>query len=75
MKISETLLKKIERHGEVDFPIEACGLLVGTFDAIVDAIPSPNLAASSNEFLIDAALSWRPSGQALACAQGSTSAG
>lgn len=59
MKISENLLKQIERHGEVDFPKEACGLLIGTFDAIVDAIPSKNLACSDNEFLIDPALHLR----------------
>ena len=56
MKISDALLKQIERHGEADFPREACGLLVGTSDTIAEAVPSRNLAASENEFLIDPAL-------------------
>ena len=59
MKISEHLLRQIERHGEVDFPFEACGLLIGTFDAIVDATPSRNLATSDHEFLIDPELHLR----------------
>ena len=59
MKISDAVLKQIERHGEADFPREACGRLVGTSDMIADAVPSRNLAASENEFLIDPVLQLR----------------
>lgn len=59
MRISQKLLKQIEHHGEAEFPKEACGLLIGTPEIIVDAIPSQNLAASDSEFLINPALQLR----------------
>ena len=55
MKISRTLLNKIEAEALAAYPKEACGLLVGRpgGDEIVDAIPSCNLASGEDEFLID----------------------
>lgn len=58
MKISRTLLNRIEGEALAAAPREACGLLTGRAGGndILDAIPSPNLAEAPNHFLIDPAV-------------------
>ena len=58
MRISQNLLTRIEGEAQKAYPKEACGFLIGTAggDAILDAIPSPNLSQRDNEFQIDAPL-------------------
>jgi proteasome lid subunit RPN8/RPN11 len=47
-------LDSIAAHARRSYPAECCGVLVGTTDAIVEAVPSPNLADDPHRrFLID----------------------
>ena len=40
-------------HARQAAPRECCGILIGTGDSIVDAVPTANLAESPTRFLID----------------------
>jgi len=59
MRISESLLQKIETEALNAYPREACGLLVGKAGEILEVIPSPNLADEDDEFMVDPALQIR----------------
>jgi len=54
LRIAECGLRKIVAHARDASPAECCGLLLGTADAITDAIAARNVAGSpSTRFLID----------------------
>lgn len=55
MKIDDSPRAAILAHARRSGDIECCGMLVGTDDRILQAVPATNLLASSVAFLIDPA--------------------
>ncbi len=53
-RISQKVIDSILRHSLEDFPHEACGLLIGTANTILDARPTTNVALQkTNRYIID----------------------
>ncbi len=63
MRLRKTALDRMVDHARAELPNECCGLLVGSPDEIVRAVPARNLQSSPTRFLIDpdahfAAMRW-----------------
>ena len=53
MEIPEKVLAEIENAALAAYPNEACGLLIGRDNRIINALASPNRATSPGAFAID----------------------
>ena len=52
-KIPKEIISKIAEHGKKDYPIEACGYLVGSNNTITDIIYMTNIDKSGEHFSFD----------------------
>ncbi|MFA3783531.1 M67 family metallopeptidase [Melioribacteraceae bacterium 4301-Me] len=53
IKIPKKIINKIVEHGKKDFPIEACGYLIGNGDTVTDIIYMTNIDKSNEHFTFD----------------------
>ncbi len=53
IKIPENIFKKIIEHSKNDYPIEACGYLVGINENVIDIIKMRNIDESKEHFTFD----------------------
>ncbi|MGH9160846.1 MAG: M67 family metallopeptidase [Vicinamibacteraceae bacterium] len=55
--VSPTALARIREHGQMTYPLECCGAVVGDGDALEEAWPLPNTSGESQErrFLVSPA--------------------
>lgn len=53
IKIPKTIIEKIIEHSKIDFPIEACGYLIGNDDTVIDIIKMTNTDKSNEHFTFD----------------------
>jgi proteasome lid subunit RPN8/RPN11 len=52
-KLSQAVLDAVVAHARRAAPGECCGMLLGSTNRIVDAVPARNLSGDPNRFLID----------------------
>lgn len=53
LKIPENIFAAIIEHSKADYPIEACGYLVGNNDTVIDIIKMTNIDKSNEHFTFD----------------------
>ncbi|MCX7798568.1 MAG: M67 family metallopeptidase [Melioribacter sp.] len=53
IKIPENIFSEIIEHSKNDYPIEACGYLVGNDDTVIDIIRMTNVDKSNEHFTFD----------------------
>ena len=55
MQVRAGVLADVEAHARSAAPLECCGLLLGTSDRIVEAVPARNVAESATRYLVEPA--------------------
>ncbi|MEW6701953.1 MAG: M67 family metallopeptidase [Bacteroidota bacterium] len=52
-RIPKSIINKIAEHGKKDYPLEACGYLIGNDETVTDVIYMTNIDKSNEHFSFD----------------------
>jgi proteasome lid subunit RPN8/RPN11 len=53
IRIPKEIINKIAEHGKKDYPVEACGYLIGNEETVTDLIYMTNIDKSNEHFTFD----------------------